>query len=70
MRTRDIVFLIVACVIGFGSAAIGVGYIFGMHRGMDIVNTYEEVFCKECCWKTEYFYTCTKDKVDLERLTQ
>jgi len=24
-----------------------------------------EIFCKDCCWKHEYIYTCTKKKEQL-----
>jgi hypothetical protein len=29
-----------------------------------------EIFCKECCWQTEHFYTCTKEQGKLwQRIT-
>lgn len=30
-------------------------------------NETHEVFCKDCCWKHDYIYTCTKEKAKLWR---
>ena len=49
---------------------IGASFHFGMVYGIKKVSDNTEIFCKDCCWQTEYFYTCTKDKENLFKMVQ
>jgi hypothetical protein len=46
------------------ATGLSLSFLIADHQRDTFIKSHE-VFCSDCCWKTEYFYTCTKEKNEL-----